>query len=133
MSGILLEIYEDGVYATPNRPFPREFSEIAYATYLEHARTEGIYIASGTWLEMMTKKHGVHPLWSRRMLEEARVQRLLERYVEGSTPDTRFSRHTFCMSSFDGGAINVRQVALFEGDFLLPGKSSASLRLKRPS
>jgi hypothetical protein len=131
--GLALEIAGDGLYQTPNSPIPSKFAEAAYDVYQANARSEGKYIATGIWLEDLAKRFGIHPLVSRRRLEEARLEGLLERYVEGSTPDTRFARHTFCMVEFRAGEVTVKDVALFEGDFLLPGKSSASLRLKRPA
>ncbi len=124
MSGCALEINNDGLYPTPSRPVPEDFGPIAYETYLEHARFEGVYIASGQWLESLAKKHGIHPLWSRQALEESRVQKLLERYVEGSTPDTRFAKNAFCTSEFSRNEISIRQVSLYEGDSFFLGKAA---------
>lgn len=134
----MLEIFElaldvdgEGLYKTPTVATLDNFVEAAFFIYEKYAEVEGPYIATGLWLEELAKVYGIHPLETRRALERARVQGRLERYVEGSTPDTRFARHRFCMAELTSGEIRIRDVRLFEGDFLLPGKSSVSLRLKR--
>lgn len=131
MSGLVLQIVGEGIYATPSKPLPTGFADIAYATYLVLARREDQYVATGAWLEELARKHGVHPLTARNRLEEARAAGLIERYVEGSTPDTRFTGRTFSTLEFANGQLAIREVALYEGDFLLPGKGSVSLRLKK--
>jgi len=131
MSGLVLQIVGEGIYATPNNPLPSAFAEIAYSAYLKLARREDQYIATGAWLEELARGHGVHPLMARNRLQESRAAGMIERYIEGSTPDTRYSGRTFCMVEYNNGQLNTQDVALYEGDFLLPGKGGVSLRLKR--
>jgi hypothetical protein len=131
MSGLALQIVGEGIYATPNNPLPTDFAEVAYSTYLKLARREDQYIATGAWLEELARSHGIHPLNARSRLEESRAAGIIERYLEGSTPDTRYVGRTFCVFEFSNGQLTTRDVALYEGDFLLPGKGGVSLRLKR--
>jgi hypothetical protein len=79
----------------------------------------------------LARTHGIHPLLTRFRLEESRSAGHLERYVEGSTPDTRFTTRTFCTLETINGELTVLTASLYEGDFLMPGKGSVSLRLKR--
>ena len=67
---------------------------------------------------------------ARDRLEEAQVAGLIERYAEGSTPDTRFSKHILHMLEFEGAKPMVRTVGLYEGSFLIPGRGSVMLHLK---
>lgn len=131
LSGLVLQIPKEGIYPTPTRPTASEFALIAYSVYIDIARKEDQYIATGNWLETLAKHHQIHPIEARQRLDEARSAGLIERYVEGSTPDTRFAGRTFCMLDIANNELAVREVALYEGNFLIPGKGSASLRLKK--
>ena len=130
LSGLVLQIPKEGIFPTPRRPTAGEFAPLAYSVYLDLARKEDLYIATGAWLEGLAKNHQIHPIEARQRLDEARAAGLIERYVEGSTP-TRFAGRTFCMLDLLNNELTVREVALYEGNFLIPGKGSASLRLKR--
>jgi len=131
LGALALDIADEGIYPTEKRPPPFEFASIALRVYDGFTRRDDRYVATGAWLEALAREHGIHPLVARNRLEEARVAGHLERYVEGSTPDTRFTGHTFCMLDTINGELTVREVALYEGDFLLPGKGSVSLRLRK--
>jgi hypothetical protein len=131
LGALALEIPGEGVYPTETRPQPFEFAGIALRVYEGLTRRDDPYVATGAWLEQLAREYGIHPLIARNRLEEARAAGHLERYVEGSTPDTRFTGHTFCMLDLVNGELTVREVALYEGNYLLPGKGSVSLRLKK--
>jgi hypothetical protein len=128
-----LHLADEAFYVTDVSPTPSDFTTVALQVYEALTRPDDKYVATGSWLEELARRHRIHPLVARRRLEEARAAGYIERYVEGSTPDTRFATHTFCMLDVVNGELTVRQVPLYEGDFLLPGKGSVSLRLKRAS
>ncbi len=55
---------------------------------------------------------------------------MLERYTEGSTPETQYERHNMATLEVSKGSATVREVNLYHGDFLIPGKASVSIRLE---
>ena len=125
------EIPEEKLFGTPNRPTPEDFTELAFKVYEGFAGDSDDYVLTGLWLEGLVREGGVHPITSRRLLEESREKGLLQRFTEGSTPETGYQNHTLYVLDTAQGGLNVRRLGIFEGDFVLPGKSSVSIRLKR--
>jgi hypothetical protein len=128
---ICFEIPDERIYATPAHPLPQQFAEAALASYQRLAKAVDQYVLTGAWLEDLVKVEGIHPVKSRSLLEEARVAGLLERFTEGSTPETAYQNHTLNLLELPQGHPTVRRIGIFEGDFLLVGKSSVSIRLKK--
>ena len=129
--GVCFEISKEKVYPTLAHPTLNYFTEAALASYGRRAKSADQYVLTGEWLEDLVRTEGIHPVRSRSLLEEARMAGLLERFTEGSTPETGFQDHTLSLLEVEQGRPTVRRIGLFEGDFLLAGKSSVSIRLKR--
>jgi hypothetical protein len=125
------EIPGERVCGTPNQPSPEVFTDLAFRVYEGLARSSDDYVLTGRWLQGLVRESGIHPIASRRLLEEAREKGLLQRFTEGSTPETGYQNHTLYVLDTAQGGLNVRRLGIFEGDFLIPGKSSVSIRLKR--
>ena len=119
-----------GIYPTPENPVPEHFSRPALAAYDAVRRGED-YALTGAWLDEMTKRLGIHPVRSRQRLAEAHQGGYIRRYVEGSTPETRYGNRNLHVLSFDGGVPKVRNVNLYHGDFLMPGRAAVSIRLSK--
>jgi hypothetical protein len=126
-----IDIASEGIYATPHSPPPSDFATLALDTYRALKGREE-YILTGRWLEELVRRHGIHPIRARERLNEARESGLLERYTEGSTPETQFERHTMAILDINKGTPVVRSLNLYHGDFLIPGKASVSIRLEEP-
>ena len=129
--GIGFEIPDERVYGTPDHPTLEEFADLALSTYEKIGGTSEQYVLTGLWLEGLVRDAKVHPITSRALLEQVRERGLLDRFTEGSTPETRYQNHTLNLLDLQHGHPIVRKIGIFEGDFLLPGKSSVSIRLKR--
>lgn len=119
-----------GIYSTPENPVPEDFSRPALDTYDAVRRGED-YALTGAWLDEMTKRFGIHPVRARQRLAEAHQSGYIRRYVEGSTPETRYGNRNIHVLSFDGGVPKVRNVNLYHGDFLMPGRAAVSIRLSK--
>ena len=119
---------DDGIYATPENPTPEVFSRMALHAY-NSIRQGGDYVLAGAWLDELVRRFGVHPVRSRQRLAEAHQGGYIRRYVEGSTPETRYRRRNLNVLGFDGGAPVVQSVNLYYGDFLMPGRAAVSIRL----
>ena len=119
-----------GIYPTPENPVPEHFSRPALAAYDTVRRGED-YALTGAWLDEMTKRFGIHPVRARQRLAEAHQGGYIRRYVEGSTPETRYGNRNLHVLSFDGGVPKVRNVNLYHGDFLMPGRAAVSIRLSK--
>lgn len=122
-----LNIAGEGVYLTPHSPPPSEFAKLVWEAYRRLKGGEE-YVLTGRWLEEMARRHGVHPIRSRERLNEAREAGYLERYTEGSTPETQYERHKMAVLELVKGVPSVRDINLYHGDFLIPGKASVSIR-----
>ena len=119
-----------GIYATPENPTPGDFSRLALDAY--HTVQKGKdYVLTGAWLDEMTIRFGIHPVRTRQRLAEAHQGGYIRRYVEGSTPETRYGNRNIHVLGFDGGVPTVRNVNLYHGDFLIPGRAAVSIRLSR--
>jgi len=131
IAGLAMHIPDDRIYRTANNPLPSSFADLAWRAYAELSHGTDEFVLTGAWLEELGRHHGVHPLVARDRLQEARTSGLLERYTEGSTPETRYSRHTLDTLVVSDGVPRVRRIGLYEGDLLLPGKGSVSLKLRK--
>ena len=121
---------EAGIYATPENPVPEDFSRPSLEAYDAVRRGED-YALTGAWLDEMTQRFGIHPVRARQRLAEAHQSGHIRRYVEGSTPETRYGNRNLHVLSFDGGVPKVRNVNLYHGDFLMPGRAAVSIRLSK--
>ena len=91
---------------------------------------EGGWVASGDWLEALARKDGIHPVVARESLQEASAANLIKRWTEGSTTDTRHDDHTLRVLEVTARRPAIGTVYLYRGDFLMPDKSSSSLKLE---
>jgi hypothetical protein len=122
-------IFNEGFFATPNNPTPIEFAAIGLRRYDELAEGQPL-VPVGAWLEHLVRRDGIHPLRARDRLDEATAMGALRLITEGSTLDTHYDRHAFRMVEVEQGRPVIRVIHLYRGDFLIPGKASASLRLE---
>jgi hypothetical protein len=119
----------EGFYPTPVDPPPSEFASIALLRFRELARGETL-VSVGAWLESLVRNDHIHPVNVRRRLEETVAMGAIRRVTEGSTTDTRHDQHALRVLAIEGGRPTIRVVYLYRGDFLIPNKSSVSLRLE---
>jgi hypothetical protein len=122
-------IAAEGFFATPNNPPPTEFAIAAVRRYDELAGGQPL-VPVGAWLESLVRSDGVHPLHARDRLDEATAMGMLKLVTEGSTLDTHHDSHAFRMIDIERGRPVLKVIHLYRGDFLIPGKASASLRLE---
>ncbi len=120
-----------GYFSTPTHPSPREFAPVALAAFKTLDKGDGL-ISTGAWLEEMIMKYGIHPEISRILLKDASANGLLRRSTEGSTTDMRHDDHKVSVLRVKSGRPSVEDVHLYRGDYLIPGKSSSSLRIGVP-
>lgn len=121
---------DEGIYHTPENPVPEDFSGPALEAYDAVRRGED-YALTGAWLDEMTKRFGIHPVRARQRLAEAHQGGYIRRYVEGSTPETRYANRNIHVLGFDGEIPKVRNFNLYHGDFLMPGRAAVSIRLSK--
>jgi len=122
-------VHGEGLYSTPNTPDPAEFAPIALQRFRDLDQGDGL-VATGAWLEELIRKNGIHPEIARNRLNDASAMNLLRRSTEGSTTEVRFDKHVIQVLRFRSGAPTVSVVHLYRGDYLIPGKSSTSLRIE---
>jgi hypothetical protein len=125
-----LHIPEEGSYITLGKPTLDEFSGIAEDCYKKISKGEE-YVLTGQWLEAMAKDYGLHPVMSKNRLNEAYQARYLQRYTEGSTPETRFEKHTMSYLNVKNGIPVIENVNLYHGDFILPDRASVRIRINK--
>lgn len=125
-------LLEDKMYATPKQPNLEDFATIAIERFKTLSQGDEL-VATGAWLEDLIKIEGIHPNVARKLLDAASEQNLLKRSTEGSTTDTRFEERFIYELEFASGKPAVTKAYLYRGDFLIPGKSSSSLRIERTS
>ena len=123
------EIRGVGVFPTLRYPNAEEFSAIALERFSELDVGDGL-VATGAWLEALVQKDGIHPEVARLLLEEASQKRLLQRSTEGSTMQMRYGSHVVHVLRVESGFPCVIPIHLYRGDYLIPGKSSVSLRVE---
>lgn len=130
LCGRALQIPQDAIYGTFNNPSASEFVDPAMKAY-EKIRKGEEYVLTGLWLESLVRDYGIHPVKARDRLAEAQAAGMIERFTQGSTPDTRFENHTLAVLQVENGRPTVAKVGLYHGDFIIPGKASVSIRLER--
>ena len=121
-------VTKSAYYPTPARPTAKEFPPMALEAF-RALDTGGGLISTGAWLEKMIIQFGVHPELSRELLMKAAAASLLQRSTEGSTTDTRHDEHRISVLRVKDGHPIVENVHLYRGDYLIPGKSSSSIRI----
>jgi len=119
----------EGFYSTLSTPDIEEFAPIALARFKELDQGDGL-VATGAWLELLIRKDGIHPEVARNRLNDASAMGLLRRSTEGSTTEVRFDNHVIHVLRIQSGRPIVAKVHLYRGDYLIPGKSSTSLRIE---
>lgn len=122
-------VFGKGLFATLNRPTTKEFAPIALARFGELDRGDGL-VATGAWLEALVQKDGIHPEVARARLNDASAQGFLRRTTEGSTTERRFDNHIVHVLRTKDNRPTIAEVRLYRGDYLIPGKSSTSLRVE---
>lgn len=125
-------VHQRGFFATPAEPDDGAFAEISVAAY-ERLEQGGGWIASGRWLEELVVSDGIHPVTARSRLQTTSGRGLIRRVTEGSTTETSYDRHLVRVLDRRDGVPTVRTEYLYRGDFLIPGKSSSSLKIERPT
>ncbi|MDJ0619147.1 MAG: hypothetical protein QNJ63_20800 [Calothrix sp. MO_192.B10] len=124
-----LNIQDKGIVATDNIPDLTDFATLAVDVYkFIRSQEETEWILTGRWLEELALQHAIHPILARKLLQEVQSQKLLNVYVEGSTPDTRFEQHDLSILKTSDEIPELEKVFLYHGNFLIPG--TASVRLK---
>lgn len=126
---ICAPIVGEGLFTTPISPTVEEFAPIALERFRMLDRGEGL-VATGAWLEALIRYDGIHPEVARMRVNDASARRLLHRSTEGSTTEVRFDDHIIQVLRVKLGRPMVTIVHLFRGDYLIPGKSSSSLRIE---
>lgn len=119
----------DGLFPTPSDPNADIFAPIAVERFRELDKGDGL-VATGAWLEALIRRDGVHPEIAREKLNEASALHLLKRSTEGSTTEVRFDNHVIQVLRVRAGKPEIEDVHLYRGDYLIPGKSSTSLRIE---
>ena len=118
-----------GIYSTATVPDAEGFAMIAVERFRQLDEGDGL-VSTGKWLETLVEEDGIHPEVARKLLDEARQMRLLRRSTEGSTMQMRFTTHIVHVLRVVSGVPTVVPIHLYRGDFLIPGKASASLRIE---
>lgn len=129
-SGLVASIPNQGIFVTDVVPDAETFLNMAMTAYRKLAIADP-FVLTGAWLEELIMSNGVHPIHSKRLLEEAVTLGLLSRYYEGSTPDTRFEGHVIHVVDFKQGTVQVKKVHLYNGGFLSEQRASVRIRLER--
>jgi hypothetical protein len=129
LCGSVLAISGRGICATPATPTAEEFRRQAIGAYRELARSDP-WVLTGAWLEELAWAGGIHPITVHGLLREATALRLLRFYLEGSTPERGYPRHTVSVFSLENQAPVVRSVPLYDGTFLVPGRPSVRIKLE---
>lgn len=126
---ICASVFGKGVFPTPSKPKVSDFAVIASRRFKELDRGDGL-VATGAWLEALIEKDGIHPEVARDLLEDASVKNLVRRTTEGSTLETSFDKHIVHVLRYRDGKPRVDAIHLYRGDYLIPDKSSVSLRIE---
>ena len=123
------QVHDVGLFTTPMRPTFTEFVEVAVKAY-DRLRQGGDWVATGRWLEELIMAGGIHPNVARRQLQSASEAGLVRRTTEGSTTETAFDHHTLQSIGIENGTPFLKKDYLYRGDFLMPGKSSSSIKIE---
>lgn len=124
-----VQVHDLGLFRTPSRPADTEFVEVAINAY-DRLRQGGDWVATGSWLEELIMANGIHPNVARRQLQSASESGLVRRTTEGSTTETTYDHHTLQSIGIENGTPLLRKDYLYRGDFLMPGKSSSSIKIE---
>ena len=117
-----------GIFATPRNPPPDQFAAQAVQAYDEVREGED-FALTGAWLEHLVRHTGIHPIRARQRLAEAQQGGYVHRFVEGSTPETRYENRALHVLHVEGRVPGLRRINLYHGDFLIPGRAAGSIRL----
>lgn len=126
---IAASISQEGLFPTPTKPTVEEFARTAVDRFRALDRGDKL-VATGEWLEALIRHDGIHPEVSRMRINEASGRNLLRRSTEGSTTETRYDDHIVNVLRIMSGRPTVVAVHLYRGDYLIPGKSSSSIRIE---
>jgi hypothetical protein len=120
-----------GLVATDRTCSAEAFVHVALEAYRSLTNEQdGEFVLTGKWLEEVARVAGMHPLVARTLLQEACARNIINLYLEGSTPDTRFEDHYMWVLLSVEGRPELRRVFLYHGDFLTPGTASVRMRLE---
>ncbi len=122
-------IFDEGVYSTNNTPNISAFAVIALERFQSLDKGDG-WVATGAWLEELIRRDGIHPEVARNRVNDASASNILRRSTEGSTTELRFDKHAIQVLRSHGGKPGIEQIHLYRGDYLIPGKSSTSLKIE---
>ena len=125
-----VRLADKGIFGTPNEPSAAKFATQALNAY-ESVKSGEAFALTGLWLEKLIETFGIHPIQARQRLMEGHQGGYIQRYFEGSTPDTRFENRNLQVLIYARGELLVRKINLYHGDFLMPGRASVSLKLLR--
>ena len=117
-----------GIFATPRNPPPDQFAAQATQAY-DAVRGGEDFALTGAWLEHLVRNMGIHPVRARQRLAEAQQGGYVRRFVEGSTPETRYENRTLHVLHMEGRVPGLQRINLYHGDFLIPGRAAGSIRL----
>ena len=120
------------IYSTPNVPSAEEFSLVARRRFSSLDRDGSDLVATGEWLEALIQEDGIHPEVARGQLDAASEAGLLRRSTEGSTTQLRFRDRLLHVLRTQSVEPVIERVFLYQGDYLIPGKASVSLRIEDP-
>ncbi|MBD2498970.1 hypothetical protein [Nostoc sp. FACHB-280] len=126
-----LNIQNQKIVATDNIPDLIDLANLAVEVYNSiRSQVNTEWILTGRWLEELAIKYAIHPIWARKLVQEAQEQTLINLYAEGSTPDTRFEQHDLWIIKTSDGLPQLEKVYLYHGDFLIPGTSAVRIKLE---
>ena len=130
IAGVALNIADEGIYLTNHYPSVEDFAKMALESY-DSAQTKGEKtVLTGLWLETLAKKHGVHPMVSRQLLQQAQQEELLKVTFEGTTSPTQFRKHIMYYLDLEKGVPTLQQLNLYNGDFVTPNRTSVQIRFE---
>ncbi len=130
MAGAILSISGEEIIATDNDPDINSFASSAIDCYHEISRRADKWILTGAWLECLASLFAIHPIRARALLKESRERGVLSFYLEGSTPDTRYQKHTMTELVIVQGKPALRRVFLYQGDFISPGTAGVRIKIR---
>ena len=130
LTGLGAFVYGAGFFTTPREPDDRSFATIAVSAY-DSIEPGGGWVATGSWLEELIIREGIHPNIARLRLQTASERGLLNRFTEGSTTESGYDRHRLTVLDPEDGPPFVKTAYLYRGDYLIPGKSSSSLKITK--
>lgn len=132
VAGLVFEIPHQGIFYTSETPKVEEFIVYAHNIYTALSLEEGEeYILTGRWLENLAIEYRIHPIVSRRLIQEAIDANLLSCIFEGSTPDRRFDQHTLDVLVPIDDKTTIQRFQIYRGSFLIPGRATIRIKIER--